>query len=238
MGVLSGYLNTDAEIMQNQREYDAETKRKKEEAIALAASDQKKWEKSLIKDAINNNNTFYTTMLKEKAKGKASIKGGFHQAVLEDNERIKLGLPSKGFSKFINTVNDVGEYSTIFTDKAGNKVRFKADIVKGDINNYRSFMTEINGNYRAAKRTVGPDGKAGNYFASMSDENLGRIYSTYMTSLTYLRSAEKKGQVEGFLGTNFLPDNEFDNGLPTPFYGGTALANELIKRGLNKKTNR
>ena len=162
MGVLSGYLNTDAEIMQNQREYDAETKRKKEEAIALAASDQKKWEKSLIKDAINNNNTFYTTMLKEKAKGKASIKGGFHQAVLEDNERIKLGLPSKGFSKFINTVNDVGEYSTIFTDKAGNKVRFKADIVKGDINNYRSFMTEINGNYRAAKRTVGPDGKAGN----------------------------------------------------------------------------
>ena len=39
MGVLSGYLNTDAEIMQNQREYDAETKRKKEEAIALAAND-------------------------------------------------------------------------------------------------------------------------------------------------------------------------------------------------------
>ena len=78
MGVLSGYLNTDAEIMQNQREYDAETKRKKEEAIALAASDQKKWEKSLIKDAINNNNTFYTTMLKEKAKGmdgKACWKG-------------------------------------------------------------------------------------------------------------------------------------------------------------------
>ena len=231
---LTGFLNADAEDMKTKA---AATRAANAEAI----KETKGFKRQIALDIIKNRSSNISEILKAVAKGDATMSTELSNQIndyraweqdLAKTGNINTPAPYVNFAA-IDYVNS--DYNTIFKDASGKKVRFKADLRKGDINGYRSFMSELNSNYLAAKRSTGPDGKAGNYFKGISDENLAKMYSEYLTGLSFVRSAERKDQGEGFTGTNFLPDNEFTDNLPTPFYGGTALANELISRGQKTK---
>jgi len=231
---LAGFFNADAENMKAQ----AQAKRAAE---AEALKETKGFKRQIALNILKNRSGDITNILKAVAKGEATMTTEISNQI-KNYKQWEQNIATTGdMSKpapFVNfgAVDYLNsDYNTIFKDSKGDKVRFKSDVAKGDINNYRSFMAEIDSNYLAGKRTKRPDGSAGNYFKDISTENLARMYGNYITGLTFVRNAERKEQGEGFEGTNFLPDNEFDGDIPTPFYGGRALANELIARGQKTK---
>jgi hypothetical protein len=183
---LTGFLNADAEDMKTKA---AATRAANAEAI----KETKGFKRQIALDIIKSRSGNISEILKAVAKGDATMSTELSNQIndyraweqdLAKTGNINTPAPYVNFAA-IDYVNS--DYNTIFKDASGKKVRFKADLRKGDINGYRSFMSELNSNYLAAKRSIGPDGKTGNYFKGISDENLAKMYSEYLTGLSFVR---------------------------------------------------
>ena len=222
---LTGFFNADAENRKANREATRA-------AQAKLLEGQRGFKRQMILDSIESTRGDLSAVQKLAAKDEVTLSDAYRTSTQAYNDYVTkyevgkpFNPPSIDFAS-LNYVND--DFNFIFKDDGGNKLKFKADVFKGGIADFRSYMAEVDGKYLASKKNNQ------NYFKGISDENLGTMYSYYMSGLSALRAAERKEQGEGFEGTNFLPENEFTRNLHTPFYGGTALANELISRG--KKT--
>jgi len=223
---LTGFLEGDAENMK-------QNTAAKRAAEAKMLEQQSGFKRQLVLNSIKGFEGDITALQKQAAKGEVTLGESFRQSVRDRREydaNYKFGEPYNPPKIDYNTVDFLnGDYNFIIKDSSGQKVRFKADVNKGDINGLRRYMAEIDQNYLSAKRNNK------DYFKDISTENLASMYSNYLSALSFVRSAESKEQGENFEGTNYLPSQEFFNNLPTPFYGGRALANALIKRGIKSE---
>lgn len=115
VGLMTGYLNEDTEIMRNQAEYDREQAKTKQALAQELEKEKRVLNQELMKKAITAQYTGFAEYSKKFADGKvAAIPNA--QAIVEANiQSIKLtGRPVFDFSSLLQTLDDAEKFNMTF----------------------------------------------------------------------------------------------------------------------------
>lgn len=115
VGLMTGYLNEDTEIMRNQAEYDREQAKTKQALAQELEKEKRALKQELMKKAITAQYTGFADYTKKFADGKvAAIPNA--QSIVEANiESIKLtGRPAFDFSSLLRTIDDAEKFNMTF----------------------------------------------------------------------------------------------------------------------------
>jgi len=117
MGVLSGYLNTDAEIMQNQRKHDAEIAENKRKLDIELKKENKKFMRQIKRDSFKNVGNKYNSIHQGIIDGKLSVKDGINldeQRKIEEKAAL-LGINfTSNISDLVNTIDKTNTFNSMY----------------------------------------------------------------------------------------------------------------------------
>ena len=227
---LTGFLNADAENMKAQ----AQARRAAE---AELLKDKRGFQKQLVLNSIKDNMSNISDLRERAAKGEITLSEGFKQSVQDRNTydaNYEFGTPynppelNYSMIDFLN-----GNYNTIISDNAGNKIRYKTALV--DDKGKGANAATINMFYQEIGNKVQEAGfnKQGEslFFKNMNDDMLGKHVNTIKTTLPFLYN-ELKGNQTDFVAPIFFPKTKGKS-----YYQLSLLMNEAEKREIETKEN-
>ena len=137
LGMLQGYLNADAEIMQDQRQYEQEQAEKKRLAKIESDKATLAFNRELIKKNLSQQDTYSKIYFEGIKDGKLKYNDSFEKIIAFNKERAALGLPTLSVSKFLTPFEDAEKFNSVF----GNiKFRNKSN---GDANDATAYLAEL-----------------------------------------------------------------------------------------------
>ena len=128
--LITGYLNADAEIMKDSREYEAEQAEKRRLAKIESDKATLAWERGIIKQALAEQDDLYKTYLTKYAEGKVKEFPNALKFIQINKQGILQGTgPIFDLSNYIKPKDDVEKFATVFGSGA-NKIGTNIDIDK------------------------------------------------------------------------------------------------------------
>ena len=119
VSLFKGYFEGDAEIMQNQREYDQEKLKIKEESLRQTEKENRAWVKELKKLGLKSIDTKYNNLNQGIIDGKLTLKEGINLEKAQASEKagVLLGTPfSSDISNLVNVIDKTSEFNSVFGD--------------------------------------------------------------------------------------------------------------------------
>jgi hypothetical protein len=172
--LITGYLNADAEIMKDSREYEAEQAEKKRLAKIESDKATLAWERGVIKQALAKQDDLYKTYLTKYAEGKVKEFPNALKLIELNKRNILMGKgPLFDFGNYLKPKDDAEKFATIFGSGA-NKIGTNIDIDKNPTyNNSEALLGFFN--------TIGLDetqlNKVKNFSSSEKAFMLGKLNS-------------------------------------------------------------
>ena len=137
VGLVSGFLNKDAEIRQGAMEYEREVEEKKRLAKIESDKATLAYNRSLIKDQVSKQDDFNSTYMKGVVNGKLKFNESFENIITFNKAQLLAGKPTVPVSGFLKIFNDVDKYNSVF----GNlKFRNKYN---GTFNDASAYLGEV-----------------------------------------------------------------------------------------------
>jgi hypothetical protein len=115
-GMLQGYLNADAQIMQDQRQYEQEQEEKKRLAKIESDKATLAFNRELIQKNLSTQDTFSKIYLEGVRDNKLKYNDSFENIIAFNKQRISQGLPTLPVSKFLIPFEDAEKFNSVFGD--------------------------------------------------------------------------------------------------------------------------
>lgn len=185
VSLFKGYFEGDAEIMQNQREYDQEKLKIKEESLRQTEKENRAWVKELKKLGLKSIDTKYNNLNQGIIDGKLTLKEGINLEKAQASEKagVLLGTPfSSDISNLVNVIDKTSEFNSVFGDL---KFRNKAN---GNFNDASAYLAEVSAlgeteNYKQTLQNLKTTNKPMYLnFMSSIDRNIMTINNKYFES--------------------------------------------------------
>ena len=137
VGLVSGFLNKDAEIRQGAMEYEREVEEKKRLAKIESDKATLAYNRSLIKDQVSKQDDFNSTYMKGVVNGKLKFNESFENIITFNKAQLLTGKPTIPVSGFLKTFNDVDKYNSVFGD-----IKFR-NKYNGTFNDASAYLGEV-----------------------------------------------------------------------------------------------
>ena len=140
-GLITGFLNEDVKIRENQREYEAKLAEKKELARQELAKEKRAWARETIKTNLNENFDTYKMLVGKTAEGKIEKIPNLTKMHQLNQASTRVGGPLLfDLNKSINLITKEDEAATVF-GSGENKISYALELKKKlDYNNSSAFI--------------------------------------------------------------------------------------------------
>ena len=137
VGLVSGFLNKDAEIKQGAIDYERDMEEKKRLAKIESNKVTLAFNRSLIKDQISGQDDLSKIYMKGVVDNKLKFNESFENIITFNKAQLLTGKPTIPVSGFLKTFNDVDKYNSVFGD-----IKFK-NKYNGTVSDASAYLAEV-----------------------------------------------------------------------------------------------